>query len=503
MVRDDSGRDSNLHLLLEDYGKQPQQRPGDSSPARPDPLPIRLLIDDYPARKQDWLARFSTVAPLSGRLAKPPAPEASVPRLFRQPLPLQVLPLQLLIEEYDPARRQRGGEAGYTNGAGRLASTAPPISAEPDDSALDFEVHWEDGRVGSRRWRAVSASAAVHVAAAVFLFLLPPIVPDAIEMTADLSAPQIIVLAPPEALLRELARQDQSQRPAPKEFSGEAESPVPLLAPPAPAPQAAAPQPTAPQPKAAPPPPPVEEDVPPPETPSPAPPTETLEEAAPPVPAATSPSPGEIRPGAELARARRPDELPAPRAPSSARPKLELETPPATSPGRQGPLEFGSLTLNAPPGQMVNEAVQQLSQGGSRGRQAVGDDFGTAGVRGQLPPSPGNTGSNLELLSDAQGVDFRPYLTQVLASVRRNWYAVIPESARLGFAKGRVLIQFAIVRDGSVSKLVIATSSGTQPLDRAAVAGISASNPFPPLPSEYKGADVRLQFSFLYNIKTR
>jgi TonB family protein len=59
------------------------------------------------------------------------------------------------------------------------------------------------------------------------------------------------------------------------------------------------------------------------------------------------------------------------------------------------------------------------------------------------------------------------------------------------------------VRDGAVSKLVIATSSGTQPLDRAAVAGISASNPFPPLPSEYKGADVRLQFSFLYNIKTR
>jgi TonB family protein len=322
-------------------------------------------------------------------------------------------------------------------------------------------------------------------------------------MTADLSEPQIIVLAPPESLLRELARQDQSERPAPKEFSGEAESPVPLLAPPAPTPKAAAPQPVAPEPKAVAPVPPPEEAVPPSEIPSPAPPTETVEEAAPPVPAATSPSPGEIRPGAELARARRPDELPAPRAPSSAKPKLELETPPATSPGRQGPLEFGSLTLNAPPGQMVNEAVQQLSQGGSRGRQAVGDDFGAAGVRGQLPPSPGNTGSNLELLSDAQGIDFRPYLTQVLASVRRNWYAVIPESARLGFAKGRVLIQFAIVRDGSVSKLVIATSSGTQPLDRAAVAGISASNPFPQLPSEYKGADIRLQFSFLYNIKTR
>jgi outer membrane biosynthesis protein TonB len=51
--------------------------------------------------------------------------------------------------------------------------------------------------------------------------------------------------------------------------------------------------------------------------------------------------------------------------------------------------------------------------------------------------------------------------------------------------------------------LVIANSSGTQSLDRAAVAGISASNPFPPLPAEFPGSDVRLQFVFLYNVKTK
>jgi TonB family protein len=219
--------------------------------------------------------------------------------------------------------------------------------------------------------------------------------------------------------------------------------------------------------------------------------------------AAKSPTPGELSQGTELARAPRSNELPAPRRPSDApeKPKLVLETPPATSPGRQGQLEFGSLTLNPRPGQMVENAIQELSRTGNTGRQAVGDDFGTGGISGQLPPSPGNTGSNIELLSDPKGVDFRPYLMQVLAAVRRNWYAVIPESARLGFVKGRTLIQFAIVQDGHVSKLVIATSSGSQPLDRAAVAGISASHPFPPLPAEYKGNDIRLQFSFLYNIK--
>ena len=50
----------------------------------------------------------------------------------------------------------------------------------------------------------------------------------------------------------------------------------------------------------------------------------------------------------------------------------------------------------------------------------------------RLPPAPGQTRSSLELLSDPQGVDFKPYLIRILATVRRNWFAVIPESAHLG-----------------------------------------------------------------------
>jgi TonB family protein len=118
-----------------------------------------------------------------------------------------------------------------------------------------------------------------------------------------------------------------------------------------------------------------------------------------------------------------------------------------------------------------------------------------------LPPSRGRIGSSLELLSDPEGVDFRPYLIKILSTVRRNWYAVIPESAKLG-RRGRVVLQFAISRDGSVPKLVIAIPSGTQALDRAAVAGISASNPFPPLPTDFGGLNIRLQFVFLYNMRS-
>jgi TonB family protein len=111
-------------------------------------------------------------------------------------------------------------------------------------------------------------------------------------------------------------------------------------------------------------------------------------------------------------------------------------------------------------------------------------------------------GSNLQLLSDPTGVDFKPYLLQVLAAVRRNWMAVIPESAHMG-RRGRVLIQFIIDRRGAVPKLVIAGASGTEAFDRAAVAGISASYPFPPLPADFKGDQIRLQLAFSYNIPSR
>jgi protein TonB len=90
-------------------------------------------------------------------------------------------------------------------------------------------------------------------------------------------------------------------------------------------------------------------------------------------------------------------------------------------------------------------------------------------------------------------------LARVVYVVRRNWYAVIPESARLG-EKGRVAIIFEIVKDGSVPELRLVRSSGSDALDRAALAGIHASAPFPPLPSEFTGNHLVLQFIFLYNL---
>ena len=55
----------------------------------------------------------------------------------------------------------------------------------------------------------------------------------------------------------------------------------------------------------------------------------------------------------------------------------------------------------------------------------------------------------MEILTPTEGVDFSTYIARVLASVKRNWYSVMPESARLG-DKGKVVLQFRIMQNGVV-----------------------------------------------------
>jgi len=65
--------------------------------------------------------------------------------------------------------------------------------------------------------------------------------------------------------------------------------------------------------------------------------------------------------------------------------------------------------------------------------------------------------------------------------------------------RGKVVIEFAITKNGQVAGLHFVSGSGNVALDRAAYGGIIASNPFPPLPKEFHGQYVGLRFTFRYN----
>jgi len=160
-----------------------------------------------------------------------------------------------------------------------------------------------------------------------------------------------------------------------------------------------------------------------------------------------------------------------------------------------------------PPKATVDSAVKSLASN-AKGQQVIVTDDSPMEPAHPTPGSPGeiagrHAGASVELQSDPQGADFRPYLAHILSIVRTNWRRVIPESARMGLLRGRTTLEFIINRDGSIPKLVTADSSGSEPLDRAAVAGLSMSNPLPPLPADYKGFQVRLAFSFSYNMPSQ
>jgi TonB family protein len=187
-----------------------------------------------------------------------------------------------------------------------------------------------------------------------------------------------------------------------------------------------------------------------------------------------------------------------------------LPTPPPPKPA-EGPFQnIGSeAPVNpnpklAPPKDTVQAAISGLTEQ-MRGTQPVISDDNSSEPSPGTPGSIGRNGaqhSAVELKSDPQSVDFRPYLAQILTIVRSNWRRVIPESARMGTLRGRTVLEFVITKEGNIPKLVIADSSGSDPLDRAAVAGLSMSR-LPPLPVEYKGYQVRLAFSFAYNMPSQ
>ncbi len=165
-----------------------------------------------------------------------------------------------------------------------------------------------------------------------------------------------------------------------------------------------------------------------------------------------------------------------------------LQTPPAERPTPNfstGPMSAGS-------------AIEQAAREAISNRSGYGGDSGDYGL-GQGKQG-GEAIGPMDVLSDTMGVDFGPYLARVLHDVRENWYRIIPESARAPLMKkGKVSIEFAILKNGQVAGLQIVGSSGDVALDRAAYGGITASKPFPPLPTEFGGQYLALRFHFYYN----
>jgi TonB family protein len=106
----------------------------------------------------------------------------------------------------------------------------------------------------------------------------------------------------------------------------------------------------------------------------------------------------------------------------------------------------------------------------------------------------------MEILSDTMGVDFGPYMKRLHVQIEKSWFPLIPRDALPPMMKaGEVVIELAIMKDGSVQGVKIVRSSGDTSLDRAAYGAISNAAPLTRLPAEFSGQFLVLRCSFLYN----
>jgi TonB family protein len=351
------------------------------------------------------------------------------------------------------------------------------VQSPPDEAELRLLTDWGEEGGAQRRRRAGLAAVLVHIAGIGVLFSLPenflappPNTAESFHIVTPLVQPRLERPTP-------LTQKAPNQSKVTAEFEVRAEAPrarleMPKL-PPGPK--------QTPRPAVIP------------QSPPPKPPAAI---ALPEAPKAEAPKP-QIQ--SDLPQVAQSTIQPPPQIQAVEQPKLMLEN----AGGRK------TTPSNVPripvPNSTVAGAIHETARGNGMGGQVVGDlGISDPGLFGGIttPPARGVQGASLELKSDPLGVDFRPYLQQVLMAVRRNWMAVIPESVSLGL-RGRVALQFRIGKNGTVLRLVYAEQSGSRALDEAAVAGVSASNPFPPLPSEFKGDNIVVQLNFAYNMPRR
>jgi protein TonB len=113
---------------------------------------------------------------------------------------------------------------------------------------------------------------------------------------------------------------------------------------------------------------------------------------------------------------------------------------------------------------------------------------------------PGNTQAGMAF-SGMGGGDFGSRFTWYVDAVQRrisgNWLQSTVDPS-LGSAP-RVVVVFTILRNGTVTNVQVTQSSNNYSVDSSATRAVKESSPLAPLPPEYSGSNVNVEFWFDYH----
>lgn len=128
------------------------------------------------------------------------------------------------------------------------------------------------------------------------------------------------------------------------------------------------------------------------------------------------------------------------------------------------------------------------SSGSYASRGSSGGGYGSGGN-----PGPGNPNGTPGIDAIRQP-NWGPYMRDLEQRIKRNWTPPKGDSSK------RVVITFTIGRDGRLLSHKVTKSSGVPLADRAAMSAIELTAPFRPLPPEFRGQSVPIEFTFDYNV---
>jgi TonB family protein len=179
--------------------------------------------------------------------------------------------------------------------------------------------------------------------------------------------------------------------------------------------------------------------------------------------------------------------------PSSAPRGNYLSTGPVSGTGaKTGAHSGGSVAGSGGAGRHAPTPSLSTYKGTGSG---TGSSAGSGGTRngGGYAGNPGGGGGRpgIDALKEP---DFGPYMRDLQRRIKFNW------NPPKGNESKRVVLLFKIAKNGQLLSCKVHKSSGLPAADQAAINAVKLTAPFRPLPAEYKGTSIDIQFTFDYNV---
>lgn len=159
--------------------------------------------------------------------------------------------------------------------------------------------------------------------------------------------------------------------------------------------------------------------------------------------------------------------------------------------GNGGSRGSGTYSPNPSFAPVGSGSGSKLAQGTGSGTAGRGSGNGGGAGNGGGNPGGGGGRPGIDTIRDP---DFGPYMKELQRRIKMHW------DPPKGNESKRVVLLFKIAKDGRLLSCSVFKSSGLQNADKAALNAVHLAAPFRPLPAEFKGQSIDIQFTFDYNV---